>query len=292
MVKKGQKAMAFIDTLSYEPSQGYPHDVEVFTVSDLRKRFGYDRMKIPYRYAFGMVLLITKGKCEQSVDFQKMHCRAGDLIVVSAGQAHRFGNETDWEGQIVLFRAESVPELKKTGVMSANPQLLQLHEGLSEQVLIHINQLRIDSKLEGSKQEVNKLLQLQLRSLLARIAILTNQSDAACEQSSSRSYRRYNEFSDMLEKHYMNQPDLNFFAAKIGCSVKSLSRSVFQFSGLSAKKLMTKRIVLEAKRLLVHSDMNVGEISEALGFDEPTNFIKFFKRSERCTPGEFRDMTA
>jgi AraC-like DNA-binding protein len=58
--------------------------------------------------------------------------------------------------------------------------------------------------------------------------------------------------------------------------------------GKTAKALLTDRIALEAKRLLVHSSMSVAAIAEALGFEEATNFVKFFKRETRVTPGAFR----
>jgi AraC-like DNA-binding protein len=57
---------------------------------------------------------------------------------------------------------------------------------------------------------------------------------------------------------------------------------------MSAKAFLTQRIVLEARRLLVHSTAAVGTISDELGFDEPTNFVKFFRRETGVTPGVFR----
>jgi AraC-like DNA-binding protein len=45
---------------------------------------------------------------------------------------------------------------------------------------------------------------------------------------------------------------------------------------------------LEAKRLLVHTSLPVSVIANRLGFDEPTNFVKFFRREVQKSPGEFR----
>lgn len=52
--------------------------------------------------------------------------------------------------------------------------------------------------------------------------------------------------------------------------------------------MVTDRIVLEAKRLLVHSLLPVANIGYELGFSEATNFVKFFHRGTRQTPGAFR----
>lgn len=51
---------------------------------------------------------------------------------------------------------------------------------------------------------------------------------------------------------------------------------------------MVDRLVLEAKRLLVHTTDPVGVIARQLGFAEPTNFVKFFRRETGTTPGAFR----
>jgi AraC-like DNA-binding protein len=61
---------------------------------------------------------------------------------------------------------------------------------------------------------------------------------------------------------------------------------------MSAKAFISKRINLEAKRLLAHTDLPVGVIAEKLGFQEATHFSKFFKREARCTPKEFRALNA
>jgi AraC-like DNA-binding protein len=61
-----------------------------------------------------------------------------------------------------------------------------------------------------------------------------------------------------------------------------------EVAGVRAKALITLRINLEAKRLLAHTGLSIALIGERLGFEDPTNFVKFFKREVGCAPGEFR----
>ena len=75
---------------------------------------------------------------------------------------------------------------------------------------------------------------------------------------------------------------------QLGCSVKSLNRAALEVAGISAKKLLVARVVLEAKRLLAHTTLPVAAIGDQLGFDEATNFVKFFRRETGSTPGAFR----
>jgi len=55
------------------------------------------------------------------------------------------------------------------------------------------------------------------------------------------------------------------------------------------KQIIDERVVLEAKRLLVYSQQAIKEIAYELGYNEPTNFIKYFRKHAKCTPLEFRD---
>ena len=71
-------------------------------------------------------------------------------------------------------------------------------------------------------------------------------------------------------------------------SEKKLTKSIAATLGKSPKALIDERIVLEAKRLLVHTNSSIKEIGFDLGFDEPTNFIKYFRKHEAKTPIEFR----
>jgi AraC-like DNA-binding protein len=77
----------------------------------------------------------------------------------------------------------------------------------------------------------------------------------------------------------------------LGCSEKSLMRAVREAAGVSAKRYVSQRVALEAKRLLAHTSLPVATIADRLGFDEPTNFVKFFRREAGAVPGAFRRQT-
>ncbi|WP_053089081.1 helix-turn-helix domain-containing protein [Neisseria bacilliformis] len=77
-------------------------------------------------------------------------------------------------------------------------------------------------------------------------------------------------------------------ASALGCTEKSLTAACKQMSGATPKQLIAQRLTLEAKRLLAHSKQSVHQIAFSLGFNEPTNFIKFLKKYTALTPRQFR----
>ena len=52
--------------------------------------------------------------------------------------------------------------------------------------------------------------------------------------------------------------------------------------------IIKDRIILEAKRLLAHSDLNVKEIAYDLGYDDPAYFNRLFAKVSEIAPAEFR----
>ncbi|MFM8911530.1 MAG: helix-turn-helix domain-containing protein, partial [Flammeovirgaceae bacterium] len=96
-------------------------------------------------------------------------------------------------------------------------------------------------------------------------------------------------FKDLLEIHYRKLKHVNDYAKLISVTDKRLNQATKNVFDKSPKQLIDERVVLEAKRLLAHTNESVKEISFAMGFDEPTNFIKFFRKHSQSTPVEFID---
>jgi len=71
-------------------------------------------------------------------------------------------------------------------------------------------------------------------------------------------------------------------------SEKTLSRLCVTATGVPAKAVINQRLTLEAKRLLAHTTLAVQVIGRDLGFEEATNFVKFFRKEAGMTPLAFR----
>lgn len=298
-----------IQRLEYEPQASYQLDLEVFSITDLRHR-GKEQVRKTHRYEFHALVCVTQGKCTQMVDFKSISCEPGSLLVLRAGQAHNYGQDEDWEGWNVLFRPEFVLPVSLTfsttfastssTTSSATSQDLKLAldlERLHEHMVLSprelntmtglIEQMREDTLIDASREEVNALLRHQLHSLLARLSILQGKRQAQ-ESLISPALQRFRRFQQLVEKNFTRWHQVADYASRLGYTEKTLARAVLASMGMSAKVFIAARIVLEAKRLLAHTDLSVVAIAEKLGFDEPTNFSKFFKRETECTPAEFR----
>jgi AraC-like DNA-binding protein len=96
-------------------------------------------------------------------------------------------------------------------------------------------------------------------------------------------------FRSLLEAKHKYQKLLSKYAEEMHLTLKRLNKATTKVLGKTPKQLLDARVVLESKRLLAHTSLSVKEIAYEMGFEEPTNFIKYFKNHLQITPNTFRE---
>ena len=94
-----------------------------------------------------------------------------------------------------------------------------------------------------------------------------------------------------MEADFAASHKVQHYAQALGVSDKTLSRVCMAVVGLPAKAVINARLLLEAKRLLAHTAMPIQAVAIELGFDEATNFVKFFRKEGGTTPLAFCNQT-
>jgi AraC-like DNA-binding protein len=287
------RAKAKLDQLVYRP-RGRELDIEVFLFSDLRRRVTRAEILALYHYSFHTLVCVTEGNVTQLVDFQPVTCSAGSLLVLRPGQVHSFGSDEGWDGWMVLFRAEFLPSETQTTAdllpalaLDRLPDHLSLSTRDYQAVSEVITRMRVDAESDASPQDVHALLRYQLCALLLRLTILQDKH-VGTAVARTPGVERFAKFRRLVEQNYAGWHLVSAYAAALACTEKSLTRAALEATGQSAKSVITARIALEAKRLLVHTDRPIYLIAEGLGFEEATNFGKFFRREAGLTPIGFR----
>jgi AraC-like DNA-binding protein len=78
------------------------------------------------------------------------------------------------------------------------------------------------------------------------------------------------------------------YAKKLNLHPNYLNRAVKAVTGKPTTVHISERIISEAKALLQHTDWNISDIAYALGFEYPTYFNNFFKKTTGTNPTSFR----
>ena len=189
----------------------------------------------------------------------------------------------------LLLPSNDGPSLSQTlsGRLDELPSRVDLREDTHALCRGTVLQMQQDAALDASAEDRNALMLHQLYALLLRLKTASGRPAGAGHISLAAV--RVARLRALVDQNFLEHRGVAWYAAQLQCSPKTLTRACLAAAGSPAKALISERVTLEAKRLLVHSHRTVQDIGEHLGFDETSNFVKFFKREAGSTPARFRD---
>ncbi len=275
-----------ITPVSYRPHDAtYRLEVEVLTAEELRGRVASNPERGFERIDFQCFVFVRSGSYSHVVDFETYELYAGACLLIRPGQVHRFGAASDWNGWILIVGAHLVPDL-----VQELPTYVRMPPEHADAVAELFARMMSDTGVPGERQRLEQLLALQASVLVGRLAL------GATGLETQRlidpvMLSRYKDYRAAVENEFRQWHLVAPYARSLGCSPKTLVRACRAVADVPAKRVLVDRIVLEAKWLLVRTSSPVEAISRELGFDEATNFVKFFRRETGMTPTAFRAST-
>jgi len=100
--------------------------------------------------------------------------------------------------------------------------------------------------------------------------------------------KRVYEFMMLLEENYQQERNADFYASLLGISSKRLNQILKEKLDKTGMQLIHDRIILEAKRQIIHSENTLKEIAYDLGFSDRPYFSRFFKKQTGSSPEDFQ----
>jgi len=243
-----------------------------------------------HRIDFHVVMLFRGGPVRHMVDFTEYELTAGDLLWIRPGQVHRFSRASKYCGTALIMQPGFLPRatVEATGLYRYDQppllrpdaaQLAALEHSLAQLEREYNDTTTLPLSLHTS------VLRHSLTAFLLRLAHLAASSAEAARQQTDTTFTL---FRDAVEKGFATNHSVSAYADALGYSRRTLVRAVRAATGETPKGFIDKRVVLEAKRLLAHTDMPIGRIGVAVGFPDAANFSKFFHQHTGTTPVTFR----
>ncbi|MDB1125172.1 AraC family transcriptional regulator [Vibrio algarum] len=261
------------------------------SMKDLVSRRGTSELTKPHRVEFYALILVTEGNGYHYIDNKLYHCRPGTLLVLSPLQIHYFDSLFQWEGYVISFQDSevfSVDNLSANYAITKAIRSVDIMDDLLDLVGREFNMLY--EECHARQDLVSGSLQRNLlQSILYKIFF--RNSYRKQEICRSKEFSCFQVFSDEVEKNYSLRHNVSDYTDDLRVSVKRLNTVCKKVKGMSAKQVIDARLILEAKRLIGYTSTPISEIAYSLGFNEPTNLAKFFKRHTDISPTEFRNMS-
>lgn len=263
--------------------------VEVF---DAKRHFS---VKYPHRHDFFEVLYLAKGSGYHVIDGNKYEINPPCVFFMSPGQAHKLEFSQDIEGFIFIFTADfyllnrsdqnSLIEFPFFyTVHQDNPPLFIENksdkEFLERLFLQGISELEIGNTYYA--EMLRSILDLILTTCLSRYKTSENSI------SKGKGHILVKRFYQLIEENYLKNLSLSDYAGLLAVTPNHLTQTVKQFAGKTSSQVVKLKQILEIKRMLVHTNLNVSEIAAQLNFDDQSYFTKFFKRETKLTPLQYR----
>ncbi len=254
-----------------------------------------DLMTVPHRAQFYHILWIEKGEGTHFVDFKPIKIEDNSLIFIPSNSVNIYDKAGLYEGKAIVF-TDSFFCKNKADVRF-------LHSSLLYNDLYHIAKMRISPQASDLRVFFNAMETEFLRKPdNSQFPILHNMLHIFLLQAEREMRKQGFEelkpsaqlddlmlFKERLEQNFRKERSVNKYASELNMSDKQLNKVCTSVLDKTPKQIIDERVILEAKRLLVHSKQAIKEIAYELGYDEPTNFIKYFRKHTESTPLEFRD---
>jgi AraC-like DNA-binding protein len=287
MVKNGQ---ARILSVPYRAGVGVPPGVEVLDFPGLIARAQGHGIALysAKRNEFHELIAVRSGLLRGSVDFTEHELTAGDWLWVRPGQVHQYGSDLRGvDGWVVLFPAAFL------GTVTAEAAGADLGGRQPSRPLADAERAALWRTLELLDGEYRQWGELPpeihvevLRHLLSVIVLrLAHPRGEGVGEGGGEAFLRLRR---AVERDFAHTHRVEDYAARLGYSVRTLTRATQVAVGCGAKHFIDDRVLLEAKRLLVHTDLSAAAVGQRLGFPGAGVFTKFFRQRTDQTPAAFR----
>jgi len=245
----------------------------------------------PHLHDFHQLLWFRRGAGQHLVDFVRVPYEPRTLIYVPRGAVHAFRRDARAEGAILHFadsmalgEGDALSRVLRVVTLGTKPNR-SLSQPESDGLMAAFAAL--DQELRAAHDSLRPAaLDAALRLVLVRVA--RKFEDPMADPSPNQ--QRYLDFLELIERNYQNGLSVDSYARKLGISTKTLSRAVHEVSSSPPKHIISDRIALEVKRLLVHTNLSVKEIAAQLGINDAAYLTRFFRKHCGTAPTAFRGL--
>jgi AraC-like DNA-binding protein len=243
----------------------------------------------PHRVEFYQILVFTEGDGIHEVDFQKIPYTRNTIIPIGKGQIQRFNPNPELKGYAILFMPEFIVREEIDFFYLYSYTIFQHAFGsISSIASKEILALLTEMIAEQDKQNLFESAEYQRNLLKNFIIQIERQKRANTKIVCNDSFNLYLKFMKTLEDNLSYKTRVSDICDALNVSAKQLNNTVKQMLNTTAKQYMDDRVILEIKRLLVYSSLSVKEIAYQIGFDDPTNFTKYFKTRVKLLPSDYQ----
>lgn len=247
-----------------------------------------------HKVSFYVILLFTQNKGGYNLNFKDYSFEKGTLFTLRKDNIHKF-YKSKGKGVLLVFtenfivnhsnKLEASNTFLLFNEMLASPKL-QLNGDEYDEVITLVNLIKKEffGVNDGySPNIVRNLVQI----IITKLFRIKSKDNIVFDNNKYLSM--FLELQELVEKNCFQNKKVRFYANKMGVTTKTLSNVTQKIIHKSAKSFINDIVIIQAKRLIINSQDSLTEIAYQVGFDEPTNFFKYFRKYTGVSPSQFRE---
>lgn len=258
----------------------------------------------PHVHSFYEILWFQEGTGRHTVDFMEYEVRPGTIFFLSPGQIHNFdticqaADERGYRGVAIKMCTNFMRDEECAGNLFLKYNVFHTYdttpyyyidESTAADLRVLVSAMEDEAQRYGEFGNIDMLKSL-LRIFLVKIHRYGTQETPLHLDNLRPSHQLFIQFRKLVDQEFTRLHTVQEYADRLHVAVRTLNKSVNECSQKSPLAFINDRIILEAKRMVRYSNMMIKEIAFELGYDDPSYFVKLFKRHTGHLPSDFREM--
>jgi AraC-like DNA-binding protein len=249
----------------------------------------------PHRHEYYAIVFVEEGRGIHYVDFNEYPVQDRTIFFILPGQMHQLLFYSPPKGRIVLFTEDF---LMQSAIPERLIKDLYLFNEYGISPPLHVTEaqmpvyLTLLSQMDYFTHHLENYTTEAFGSLL-RLFLIQSNNQCRLKNGNTQLAESGNHllrpFRHLLDKRFSIHHKVSDYAAELAVTPDYLNRTLKSLTGVSAKDHIQNKLVIEAKRALIFSEVSNKELAFTLGFEESAHFNNFFKKQTGLTPSEFRN---
>lgn len=245
------------------------------------------------RRVFNLIYLLKGGEHDVQHGAEERWLKPNDLVIVPENTVYASRYIHQCKGFCIHFRTEFIQPLLKGPLAAEFPffdleaeHIINVTE--EESVLLEQAFRDIIAEHERFSHEKDHVLRSLIHILLLRMREIHRPHAHRMKEGASRAAELTNRFKHLVEKNFIEQRQVSWYAGKLGITPKHLGDVVKETIARTPRQVISDMLLLEAKVLLGSTDLSISQVAQELHFDDQAHFAHFIKQRSGMSPTELR----
>jgi len=283
--------MKKVEQLQFKNTSNKDIGFEIISLKAFFESTNNTILKKEFRTNFYTLMYITKGKGTHEIDFIEYSINAGEFLILSNNRVHRYSDYAGLEGYLVMFtegflceylsnQTTEVKDLFKHSYLNPSVNSMDLHASIATKLL---------DVMDDMYTNVNEIMNYKvIASSFKTLSLLILNSILEKENNKQKKNEVFIQFTELVEQNIDKEKTVEGYANMMHVSKKTINLMTRNAIDMSAKQYIIQQLILKIKLKLCFEYKSINEISDDLGFTEPSNMTRFFKKYTGINPRDFR----